>query len=274
MTSKARNDSSCVSFPNKILDTGFLAFDVIDSKFRGEYPEAVTLNWTRILKRVAMITSMLEITKGVPARIPTLPRRGCFFDRGVLTTMTRVLQCTKLYRNGASSTRVKLPGSRRDNITTVTKSSVLINSPERKLTSAVAASVLLAFNGRTSREQSRKFQRGSDSDGDGDRFRIVGKADLSSGVAKPGLASNYSTVPSRCRRSFGRTEIRQVNQRSLRSPRAFSLLFPFRRRVFSASFARILEYSPGRTPAILLETYRKFICKFPSKPDEREEVGM
>lgn len=60
-----------------------------------------------------------------------------------------------------------------------------------------------AFNSRASHEQSRKFQR------DG-RFKIASKTNLSSGVAKLGLASNYSAVPFRCRRFLGTTEIRYV----------------------------------------------------------------
>lgn len=89
--------------------------------------------------------------------------------------------------------------------------SVLINSPERKLPRLPSPSMPARV---VSREQSRKFQRD-------DCFRIAGKTDLSSGVAKPGLASNYNAIPSQCRRLFGTTEICQVNQRLLRFPRAF-----------------------------------------------------
>jgi len=90
--------------------------------------------------------------------------------------------------------------------------SALINSPKRKLISPPRCRLgrPIGFNGRASHEQSRKFQR------DG-RFKIAGKTDLSSGVAKPGLASNYNAIPSRCRHSLGTTEIRQVNRYVLRT---------------------------------------------------------
>jgi len=90
--------------------------------------------------------------------------------------------------------------------------SVLINSSKRKLTSPplLPRPSSIGFNGRVSHEQSRKFQR------DG-CFKIAGKTDLSSGVAKPGLASNYNVVPSRCRRFLDTTEIRQVNCYVLRT---------------------------------------------------------
>lgn len=208
------------------------------------------------------MSALLEVKKkGVLGRFPPLVSRF-FVNCGVFSRYREFPVREPVLRRCVLRAR-KITGIMTEQYND--SNEVLINSLKRKLIAAVvaAASALFAFNGRTSREQSRKFQRGS---GDGDRFRIVvGKADLSSGVAEPGLASNYSAVPSRCRRSFGRTEIRQVNQRSLRSPRARAsslLSFPFRWRVSSASFARILEYFPGETPAILLGTYRKFICKF------------